>query len=57
MSIATGDTLLGRVINAAGEDVLDGGEAPRDTQHRPLDTRSPGIIERDFVHDPLYMGG
>ena len=55
MSIATGDTLLGRVINPLGE-VLDGGEAPRDTQHRPLDTRSPGIVERDFVHDPLYMG-
>ena len=55
MSIATGDELLGRVINPLGE-ILDGGEEPLSIQHYPLDTRSPSIVERDFVHDPLYMG-
>ena len=55
MSIAAGDELLGRVINPLGE-ILDGGEELPGNQYYPLDTRSPSIIERDFVRDPLYLG-
>lgn len=54
-SIATGDALLGRVVDPLGV-VLDGGEPPDTHIYHPLDNLSPPIIERDFVQQPLYTG-
>jgi F-type H+-transporting ATPase subunit alpha len=55
LRIPVGDALLGRVVDPLGTP-LDGLEPPDCPGHRPLDTTSPPIIARDFVHTPLYTG-
>jgi F-type H+/Na+-transporting ATPase subunit alpha len=55
LGIGVGDSLLGRVLDPLGEP-LDAAAAPRATQWQPLEALSPPIIERDFVHEPLYTG-
>jgi len=55
LSIAVGDSLLGRVIDPLGAP-LDGGGVPDTGVRRPLDVRSPPIIARDFVAQPMYTG-
>src|SRR3989338_6267139 len=55
LSIGVGDELLGRVIDPLGAPLDDGGPLnPR--AHRLLDVRSPPIIARDFVEQPMYTG-
>ena len=53
--IGVGDELLGRVIDPLGLP-LDGLKPPAVADYRPMDIGSPGIIERDFVENPLYTG-
>ncbi|WP_346840047.1 F0F1 ATP synthase subunit alpha [Microbulbifer sp. SAOS-129_SWC] len=55
LAIGVGDALLGRVIDPLGNP-LDGGAAPECSDWRPLESGSPGIVERDFVNQPLYTG-
>lgn len=55
LSIPVGDTLLGRVIDPLGAP-LDGKEVPASTTWQHLETPSPPITARDFVHTPLYTG-
>jgi F-type H+-transporting ATPase subunit alpha len=55
LSIPVGDELLGRVVDPLGTP-LDGEAAPEHEAFRPLDARSPPIIARDFVNQPLYSG-
>lgn len=55
LNMACGDALLGRVIDPLGRP-LDGLPAPVLTEQRPMDARSPAIIERDPVNRPLYTG-
>ena len=55
LSIGVGDGLLGRVIDPLGAPLDDGGQLAPAT-HRSLDVRSPPIIARDFVTQPLYSG-
>jgi F-type H+-transporting ATPase subunit alpha len=55
LGIEVGESLLGRVVDPLGTP-LDGGTPPRDTSWQPLEALSPPIIERDFVHEPLYTG-
>ena len=55
LSIGVGDGLLGRVIDPLGAPLDDGGQLALAT-HRALDVRSPPIIARDFVTQPLYSG-
>ncbi|NVK40328.1 MAG: F0F1 ATP synthase subunit alpha [Oceanospirillaceae bacterium] len=55
LSLPVGDDLLGRVIDPLGNP-LDGGPPPDSNRRRRLETASPAIIERDFVHQPLYTG-
>lgn len=55
LSIGCGDALLGRVIDPLGRP-LDGLPAPMLSEQRPLEGRSPAIIERDPVTRPLYTG-
>jgi F-type H+-transporting ATPase subunit alpha len=54
--IPVGDALAGRVIDPLGAP-LDGQPAPECRKLLPLDVLSPPIVQRDFVHDPLYTGG
>lgn len=55
LSIGIGDGLLGRVIDPLGVPLDDGGPISF-SAHRLLDVRSPPIIARDFVEQPLYTG-
>lgn len=55
LSIGVGDELLGRVIDPLGTPLDDGGPL-NPHAHRLLDVRSPPIIARDFVEQPMYTG-
>ncbi|MDX1251546.1 MAG: F0F1 ATP synthase subunit alpha [Gammaproteobacteria bacterium] len=55
LAIATGEALLGRVIDPLGN-VLDGGPPPECRHRRDLEVPSPPIVARDFVATPLYTG-
>ena len=53
--IAGGDALAGRVIDPLGAP-LDGQPFPECHEELALDILSPPILDRDFVHEPLYTG-
>jgi F-type H+-transporting ATPase subunit alpha len=55
LSIVVGDGLLGRVIDPLGAPLDDAGPIPSGAS-RLLDVRSPPIIMRDFVKQPMYTG-
>ncbi len=55
VSVPVGESLLGRVIDPLGHP-LDGQAAPRSHTRRNLESRSPSMVERDFVQRPLYTG-
>src|SRR6185295_6284527 len=55
LSIAVGDTMLGRVVNALG--VAIDGKGPIAQDHtRRLEVQAPGITGRKPVHEPLQTG-
>jgi len=49
------DDLLGRVIDPLGRS-LDGNGSLEEGIWLSMDLESPGITERNFVHEPLYTG-
>nr|WP_255775353.1 F0F1 ATP synthase subunit alpha [Microbulbifer sediminum] len=55
LGIAVGDALLGRVLDPLGNP-LDGATEPDCPGWMPMETASPPITQRDFVHRPLYTG-
>ncbi|MCB1615624.1 MAG: F0F1 ATP synthase subunit alpha [Pseudomonadales bacterium] len=55
LSVAVGDSLLGRVLDPLGRP-LDGLPPPVTTTTRPVESRSPSIMARDFVKKPLHTG-
>jgi len=55
LSVPVGDALLGRIIDPLGNP-LDGEPAPVHTRWQALETASPPVVARDFVHEPLYTG-
>lgn len=55
LTIPAGDELLGRVVDPLGAP-LDGNPAPTHFTWQALETTSPPIVARDFVHAPLYTG-
>ncbi|MBI5438121.1 MAG: F0F1 ATP synthase subunit alpha [Nitrosomonadales bacterium] len=55
LGIGVGDGLLGRVIDPLGAPLDDGGSLDPGVR-RLLDMRSPPIIARDFVAQPMYTG-
>lgn len=55
LSLAVGDGLLGRVIDPLGVP-LDGRDVAAPMAWQRLEAPSPTIVERDFVHAPLYTG-
>jgi F-type H+-transporting ATPase subunit alpha len=54
-SVPVGEALLGRVVDSLGYP-LDGGAKIESPLREPVDKPAPGIIERDFVNQPLYTG-
>ena len=55
LQIGVGESLLGRTVDPLGSP-LDGMPAPFTNNFRALEARSPAILERDFVTEPLYTG-
>ncbi len=54
-SVPVGEALLGRVVDPLGNP-LDG-QGPIDAkEHRPLEWKAPGVIERQPVKEPLQTG-
>ena len=50
-----GDGLLGRVVNGLGEPI-DGKGAIEAAEHRFVEEKAPGIMDRKSVHEPLQTG-
>ncbi len=55
LSVPVGDALLGRIIDPLGTP-LDGEPPPAHTRWQAMETSSPPIVARDFVHEPLHTG-
>src|SRR6187402_2822488 len=55
LSVAVGDGVLGRVVNALGEPVDGKGELIG-VQSRRMEIQAPGITGRKPVHEPLQTG-
>ena len=54
-SVAVGDELLGRVVDALGRP-LDGGPQLRSTEYWPVEREAPGVIDRQPVQEPMHTG-
>jgi F-type H+-transporting ATPase subunit alpha len=50
-----GDALLGRVLDPLGRP-LDGGPAPALERLDPVERPAPGVLDRDYVTEPLHTG-
>ena len=55
VSVPVGEALIGRVVNALGQPI-DGAGPIETTDFRPIETRAPGICERQHVNEPLQTG-
>ena len=55
VSVPAGEAMLGRVVNALGQPI-DGAGAIDTDQFRPIETKAPGICERQPVFEPLQTG-
>jgi F-type H+/Na+-transporting ATPase subunit alpha len=54
-SVPVGEELIGRIVNPLGEP-LDGGGPIGATEHRELEFKAPGVIDRQPVKEPLQTG-
>ena len=55
IQIPVGEALIGRIVNALGEPIDDKGPIAS-TEFRRLETRAPGVVERQPVKEPLQTG-
>lgn len=55
LSIRTGEQMLGRVVDPLGNP-LDDRPLQSEGPERTLESTSPRLADRDFVHEPLYTG-
>ena len=55
LEIPVGDGLLGRIVDPLGNP-LDGKGPIRSTEHRPIEHKAPGVIQRQPVKEPLQTG-
>lgn len=53
--IPVGDGYQGRVVNALGEAIDDGGPI-QSVDYRAVESPAPGIVERQAVNTPMYTG-
>lgn len=56
LGVAVGNELIGRVIDPLGNTLDDQGPLTGIHEFNRLETVSPPITAREFVHDPLYTG-
>jgi len=55
VQVPVGEALLGRVVNPLGIPIDGKGEI-KTTEHRRIEIKAPGIVERKSVHEPLQTG-
>ena len=55
VSVPVGDAMIGRVVNALGQPI-DGAGPIETTEFRAIESRAPGIIDRQPVKEPLQTG-
>jgi F-type H+-transporting ATPase subunit alpha len=55
VSVPVGDALVGRVVNALGQPLDDKGPIVTD-KLRNMETRAPGVVDRQPVKEPLQTG-
>ena len=55
VSVPVGDAMLGRVVNSLGQPIDGKGKIEPDA-YRPIETKAPGICERQPVFEPLQTG-
>lgn len=55
IEVPVGEALLGRVVNALGQP-LDGKGPLKVKEHRPIEWKAPGVVERQQVKEPLQTG-
>jgi len=55
VQIPVGEALIGRIVNALGQP-LDSKGPIAATEYRLLETRAPGVVERQPVKEPLQTG-
>ena len=55
VSVSVGDALIGRVVNALGQPI-DGAGPIETTEFRAIESKAPGIIDRQPVKEPLQTG-
>lgn len=55
MSVPVGDALIGRVVNAIGEEI-DGGEKIKTKEFYPVERVASGVITREPVNQPVQTG-
>ena len=55
VSVPVGDALIGRVVNALGQPI-DGAGPIETTEFRAIESKAPGIIDRQPVKEPLQTG-
>jgi F-type H+-transporting ATPase subunit alpha len=55
LKIPVGDELVGRVVNPLGEPI-DGKGPIEASEHRFVEEKAPGIMDRKSVHEPLQTG-
>ena len=53
--IGVSDAMIGRVVNALGAPIDDGGDIPAD-EYRMIESPAPGIIDRQPVNTPMQTG-
>ncbi len=54
-SVPVGDALVGRIVDPLGRP-LDGAGPIQTDEHRPLEFKAPGVIDRQPVVEPLQTG-
>ena len=52
---AVGDGMLGRVVDSLGRPI-DGKGAIVGAESRPIETKAPGVVQRQPVNEPMYTG-
>lgn len=55
LSVPVGDALLGRIVDPMATP-LDGEPPPAQMRWQAMESSSPPIVARDFVHEPLQTG-
>ncbi|MBL8995057.1 MAG: F0F1 ATP synthase subunit alpha [Spirochaetia bacterium] len=53
--VPVGEALLGRVVDPMGNP-LDGGIPIKASEYRMIETKAPGIVDRQNVHEPVQTG-